>query len=236
MKKELSNLQKQKWDWEKSCQEKTAKLGEVRDKISQIKNAVEAKGRFDSEVTEFKKAEFVFLNSDQFAIGLKENDSGFQVVATLEGASANKLIEKLHEWKKPCITTEVNLTLELSELLLGQQLSADLTSEVQNLWKHHVAFPTIEGDKASFVDLDSNEYRLGYYLGHDNESFTVSTPDAKEENIRRIRTVPGTAHVGTAENLCRIEPQFKFVDCCTCEIARRLSGNAIEGERPLLLS
>ena len=228
LREELKSLRDEKVKLETAKHEASRKIASLKQDMELAKKSIEDETQLLEEIRQFQGADFVVVDPELFVVGLVEDGDGYKLIGKASNSTAKLAGNAVKKWNKPIISTVPNLASQIHVLDREQFLTTVMKEKLDALWGSHEFFPATDGDKhqyVSFIDLDNNSQRLGYYLEHDENTLTAFTIDGKVETIKKIRVVPGSARVASGDKLIRTENDFQILDFCTCEIARLLSGD-----------
>jgi len=181
-------------------------------------------------IRQFQQATFVMVNPTDFAVGIGyRSGEGYRVVARAEGPLANLASSVAYRNKIRRIASDRELTRRIyRQVAEGDSLPTSLEEEIS---QHYGDFryvpydPDAKVQMASFKDIESKRYQVGFYDHHDDESlyvYSFQRSDNKPLRIPRSRIEPGTAHVGAPDDLLVASAELEFLDYALLEVAKRL--------------
>lgn len=223
--KRLEQLKKELETIHKDIVKEEAHQRDLEQEITHLNENLNQEKSNGKLIDEFKDATFI-VASDRSAWAIRY-DSGdrFRLMAKADPKQTKRVKDLARDLSIP-IVQKNDSAFEASCLNLtkGDSFPSDAVKVLKEHWKVRQYVPVAPGEEIPMIlfrDLETNQNRVGYYLGPQNGSFQFVSMTGKREMVSRDRMESGSSRIGRRDELL-VEPEANVIDFAALEIAKHL--------------
>ncbi len=175
---------------------------------------------------DFQKADVVLLNPGVDAVALCESSGRLCCISKAKSKLAEMAsrvafksgIQRIQ--RLPKLTSQVFNRTEV-----GEELSSKFEQQVRREFRvqRYLPFsPDEDVQMVVFQEVESQKYKVGYYIGHDENTLVYRGFDSQEMTLSCQQIVPGTAAIGSPSQVFENVDEIDFVQYGSLQIARHL--------------
>jgi cell division protein FtsB len=176
----------------------------------------------------WKRSDFVMVNPNSFAVGLRAHPNGqLEVVQRAEGLLQQDAVRWAKKEGHHPIDQNPALTRRLYDTVApGEMVPASLADEIRRFWRPQQFVPVASGVAAPpflvFQDAEQNQRRVAFFLGADNDQLRYRGVSPVDETVAISRIQVGTARMAEGEKILTALSDADFVDYCVLNAAHKL--------------
>ena len=211
------------------------KLATDKDQLQQQRDALarELEGLIARRqaLDKWKRAEFLLVNPNSFAVGLQSMPDGrFMVVQKSEGLLQQDAVKWAKKEGHHPIDKNPALTRRLfDQVAPGEVVPESLANEIRPYWspRWFVPFPPerLNPPFLVFQDAERGQRRLGFFMGSKNNQLNFRGVAPTNDTIALSRVQVGSARAAEGDKILSSLNDVDFVDYCVLNAAQKLGSS-----------
>jgi hypothetical protein len=223
--KRLDQLKKELETISKDIAKEVAHEHELEEEITHLNKNLEGEKSNARLAHEFKDATFI-VASDRSALAIQyESGDRFRLMAKADLKQTKRVKDLARDLSIPIVLkNDSSFEASCLNLAKGDSFPGDAVKVLKEHWKVRQYVPVAPNDDLPMIlfrDLETNQDRIGYYLGPQNGSFQLVSLTGKRELVARDRIESGSSRIGSRDELL-VEPEANVIDVAALEIAKHL--------------